>query len=287
MSERPLVSIVIVSWNVRDQLRACLRSLETFLHFPYEVIVIDNASPDGSGEMVKKEFPLVVCIANSVNNGFAAANNQARMHVHAPYVLFLNPDTELTNDAVTPLLAWAAAQSALGAVGPELLNPNKTHQQSVRNFPTLSDQLLVLLKLSHFTKWLPVMKRDYADPGAGQRQPLSVDQIMGAALLIPSPILDEVGWFDDGYPNWFEEVDLCQRLRRMKKDVWYAPVSQIIHHGGSSFGQVLTTKKHRWFLVGLRRYAHRFWPWWQAAIIDVVAVFSYGLTIIQLAVKPR
>lgn len=249
--------------------------------------MIDNASHDGTVDVVRREFPEFVCIANTINRGFAGANNQAREHIHAPYVLFLNPDTEFFDDAISPLLAWAATQTSVGVFGPELLNANRTHQQSVRNFPTLADQVFVLLKVSHFVKWLPVMKRYYADPGAAQKQPTRVDQIMGAALCMPETVLTDIGWFDDGYPNWFEEVDLCQRVKRVGLDVWYVPVSRIIHHGGSSFGQLLTTKKHQWFLIGLRRYAHRFWPAWQALLVDILAPMSYGLTIIQLAIKPR
>lgn len=287
MSERPLVSIVIVSWNVRGLLRTCLRSLETFVQYPYEVFVIDNASSDGTVEMLRTDFPKVQCIANTTNLGFASANNLAMDRIRGTWVCFLNPDTEFTSDAITALMDWAVQQERLGLVGPELLNADRTHQQSVRVFPKLPDQVTILLKLNWLLKGMPWMKRYYADPGVQQRAPLKVDQIMGAMMLGPSRVLTEVGWFDPGYPNWFEEVDLCQRLHRHRYDVWYAPVTQVIHHGGSSFRQVLTTKKHRWFLTGLGRYTWNYWPRWQALIIRPISVISYALTILQLAIKPR
>lgn len=287
MSERSLVSIVIVSWNVRGLLRACLQSISTFVQYPHEVIVIDNASSDGAVAMVQSEFPGVTVIANTTNVGFARGNNQALDHVHGEWVCFLNPDTEFTSDAVEVLVSWAQQHPKAGLVGPELLNPDRTHQQSVRNFPRLLDQVTILCKLNWLLKGMPWMRRYYADPGAHQHQPIQVDQVMGAMMLAPSQALTEVGWFDPGYPNWFEEVDLCQRMKRQGYHVWYAPLCQVIHRGGSSFGQVLTTKKHRWFLTGLRRYTWKYWPRWQAMIVQILSVLSYGLTIVQLTFKPR
>lgn len=287
MSERPLVSIVVVSWNVRDLLRACLRSVRQHVQSSYEVIVIDNASTDGTVEMLRQEFSWVQLVANTTNVGFARANNQAMDRVSGSWVCFLNPDTELTEDALTPLITWASQQPRLGIVGPELLNTDRTHQQSVRIFPTLLDQLTILCKMNWLLKSMPWMRRYYADPGARQRSPLRVDQVMGAMMVVSSHVLTEIGWFDPGYPNWFEEVDLCQRVKRHGYDVWYAPLTSIIHHGDSSFGQVLTTKKHRWFLVGLRRYTWKYWPRWQAIIVQIVSVVSYALTVVQLTFKPR
>jgi GT2 family glycosyltransferase len=143
------------------------------------------------------------------------------------------------------------------------------------------------MKLNWLARLLPWMRRYYADLGAGQRQPLRVDQVMGAMMLVPSQLMTEVGWFDEGYPNWFEEVDLCQRIYRHGCEVWYVPTVSMLHHGGSSFGQVLSIKKHRWFIAGIRRYAKKFWPRWQSKIIDILAPISYGLTVLQSLVKPR
>jgi len=287
MSERPTVSIVLVSWNVRSLLQGCLTSLERFLPPTTQVVVVDNGSSDGSADMVRTSFPSVHLIAEPGNLGFARGNNRARSVVTGDYVLFLNPDTFIAEDILTPLLAFAKTIPRFGAAGPELLNRDGTHQQSVRRFPRLLDQILILLKLNWLLYWLPFMQRYYADPGARQREPREVDQVMGAALLIPSQVLTEVGWFDDQYPNWWEEVDLCHRIKRAGYSVWYAPVTKVTHIGGSSFRQIVTTRKHRWFLAGLNRYARLFWPRWQAVVVKVLSPVSYALTIVQLLIKPR
>lgn len=286
MSDRPTVSFVIVSWNVRDLLRHCLRSIVTHTQIAHEVIVVDNASRDGSPKMVAAEFPQVKLIRHQVNLGFARANNRGLQEVRGDHIFFLNCDTELLEDSAAVLVA-ALRDQAVGLIGPELLNSDRTHQQSVRRFPTLADQVMVLLKLRPFFSWTPVMKRYFADPGAGQARPVMVDQIMGAAMMARAEVVHQLGGFDDGYPNWFEEVDLCQRARRAGYQIEYCPATRVIHHGGTSFRQVLSLKKHQWMLAGLRRYSRKFWPAWQAMVIAGLSYVSYGLTIVQSTFKPR
>lgn len=286
MSDRPAVSFVIVSWNVRELLRKCLRSVADHTRIPHEVIVVDNHSHDGSSEMVATDFPLVILIRNDQNLGFARANNQGLARATGQHIFFLNCDTELIEDSASVLLP-AATDQRIGIVGPELLNSDQTHQQSVRRFPTLIDQVIVLLKLRHLLARTSAMRGYLADPGDGQRQPIQVDQVMGAAMMLRSGVIQELGGFDERYPNWFEEVDLCQRARLAGYQIVYYPLTKIIHHGGTSFRQILSVKKHRWMLIGLRRYTKKFWPAWQAAVISVLSVLSYGLTVLQTFFKPR
>jgi GT2 family glycosyltransferase len=286
MSEQPDVTFVIVSWNVRELLRRCLKSIADQTKLGYEIIVIDNNSRDGSPEMVAAEFKAVKLIRNRENLGFARANNQGLEMAAGKFVFFLNCDTELIEDAATELVV-AASEKSVGIVGPEILYSDYTHQQSVRRFPGFSDQLIVLLKLRHILGWTTTMKSYLADPGAAQREPLAVDQVMGAAIMMRTELARELGGFDPGYPNWFEEVDLCQRVKRTGYRVVYWPLTKVIHHGGSSFGQVLSIKKHRWILTGLRRYTKKFWPAWQARILWPFTGLSYLLTIAQTIVKPR
>ena len=136
------LSIVIVSWNVRDLLRQCLRSiLAGSQTCRLEVIVVDNVSTDSSAEMVRAEFPDIHLIVNAENRGFPAANNQGIATAEGRYVLILNPDTEIVGDALATMVAYADAHPDVGIVGPQLLNEDRSVQSSRRHFPTLTTAL--------------------------------------------------------------------------------------------------------------------------------------------------
>lgn len=287
MSDQPEISIILVSWNVRDLLIRCLASVERHVRQPHEVIVVDNASRDDTAAAAGRRFPQVTWIANKENVGFARANNQGYQRARGQWLVFLNPDTELVDDPFPELIGYLQTHPKTACVGPELWNPDRSHQQSVRHFPAPADQIIVLLKLRHLLRRSRAMRRYLADPGRDRRQPLAVDQVMGAAMVMPRWAMAEVGPFDEGYPNWFEEVDWCRRARHAGLDIVYHPGSHIIHHGGRSFDQLVVVRKHRWFLTGLNRYAAKHWPPRQAMTIKLLSPISYGLTMLQTLVKPR
>lgn len=287
MSTRPLVSFVIVSWNVREYLIRCLESIERWVHMPHEIIVVDNASSDGTAGVLRKRFPQAQLVEMGRNVGFASANTQGVKSARGEWLFFLNPDTELTEDAVTPMLEHAAGRKEIGCLGPKLVFADGTYQPSVRRFPRLADQITILLKLRQALSWTSFMRRYLEDPGQSARDPIKVDQIMGAAMLIRREVYDQAGGFDERFPNWFEEVDLCQRIHRAGYQIVYFPETQLTHFGGRSFDQVLSVRKQGWWVRGIRRYAHRYWPWWQAIIIDILSPISRGLTLVQLLIKPR
>ncbi len=287
MSDQPEISIILVSWNVRDLLIRCLASIDRYVRQPHEVIVVDNASADDTVATAGRRFPQVTWIENQENIGFARANNQGYQRARGQWLAFLNPDTELVDNPFPELIGYLRIHPKTACVGPELWNPDHSHQQSVRRFPTLVDQVMVLLKLRHLLRRSRAMQRHLADPGRDRRQPLAVDQVMGAAMVMPRWAMVEVGPFDEGYPNWFEEVDWCQRARRAGLEVIYHPGSHLIHHGGRSFDQLLGVRKHRWFLAGMNRYAAKYWTKRDATIIKTVSPISYGLTVLQTLIKPR
>lgn len=287
MSDLPRVSIIIVSWNGRELLERCLTSIAAHVTTPHEVIVVDNASTDGTPEMVKKQFSTVTLIRNTSNRGFSVANNQGWSRARGTYVLFVNSDTEFTQDPCNHLLSNFDDHSHVGAVAPRLLNTDGSIQASIRHWPRWGDQVITLLKMRHLLRWTPTMQRYYDQRYQSATEPIVVDEIMGAAILMSRETLLEIGGWDEGYWIWFEDVDLCQRLYRANLKVLYDPRITIIHQGGSSFNRVLSLKKHLWFMKSLWRYTRKYWPPVQAWSLWPFFGLSYLLTTAQTAMKPR
>lgn len=283
----PEISIVIVSWNVRDQLLDCLRSLTQNVTTRYEVILVDNHSADGTVEAIRREYPTVTIIVNQENTGFSRANNQGWQKAHGQYVCFLNPDTIFFNDPFPELIKYIQTHPQTGAVGPQLLNHDRSHQISVRRFPKFSDQALILLKLRWLGKLLPSI-RSYQYIQDGQSTvPVVVDQIMGACMFMPRKVLADAGSFDEGYWIWFEEVDLCRRFKSKGYQVVYVPQAQLIHLGGQSFAHHMSIIKQLWFMKSLSRYAGKWWrPWPRYGILALMPL-SYILTGVQSIFKPK
>jgi len=257
----PVCSICIVNWNVAPLLKACLSSIaKQTVAERIQTIVVDNASTDGSAEMVATTFPQVQLIRNQTNTGFARANNQALAQTTAPFVLFLNPDTELPIEAIKTLIDVANQNPTVGIFGPKLLNPDGSLQPSVRRFPDFLSQAMVVLKLHHrWPKLRPVARyyaNDHDSATFGQ-----VDQVMGACFFVRRDVIKAIGGFDEGYWIWFEEVDYCRRAKNAGWPTAYSPTPAVIHHGGTGFRQVASLKRQRLFLRSLNRYFARHHPW--------------------------
>ncbi len=228
------LSIIIVNWNIRDLLAQCLASV--YAHPPdgeFEIFVVDNASTDGSAQMVRKRFPQVRLIENTKNVGFARANNQAIQQSAGCYVLLLNPDTEVHPGALEKLVRFMEAYPQAGAAGARLLNPDGTLQPSCHPAPTLSRELWRLFHLDAL--WTYAC---YPMAGWDLDTPREVDMIQGACLLLRREALDQVGLLDEDYFIYSEEVDLCHRLRQRGWKVYWVPQAQVIHYGGQSTQQV-------------------------------------------------
>jgi GT2 family glycosyltransferase len=227
------VSVAIVNTNTRDLLVQCLTSLyETAQGVDLEVIVVDNASTDESVEAVRAGFPEVKVIANATNRWFTGATNQALQVSSGELILCLNPDTVVHPGAVQALVAYLREHPAVGAVGPRLLNADGSLQPSCRNF--LSSRNLVL---QHLMPWsiLPRAWRgrwvlEYWDHEHARK----VDWVIGAALMIRSSTLAEVGLKDEAYPIFHEETDWCYRMYQLGWEVHFVPDSRITHLGGQT-----------------------------------------------------
>ena len=231
------LSILIVSWNTRDMLVKCLNSIvKNEPSFEYEIIVVDNGSRDGTVETVTSFFghnKRIRVIPSLKNLGFARANNLAYENSAGEYILMLNPDTEVQDDALQTLVDYLAGHPGVGIVGPKLVNPDGSLQESVRRFPDVWSSLLVFSGLHRF-----IRPRRYLMDGFDYGQTAGVDQVMGAALLTRRKIIQELGFLDPKFYLWYEEVDFCRRVKSRGYEVKFFPGAVVAHAGAQSFSQL-------------------------------------------------
>lgn len=227
----PHAAIVIPSWNTRELLRACLRSVAaTCGDIPMEVAVVDNGSADGSPQMVREQFPDVRLIENTENRGFARACNQGIAATTASYVILLNSDARFVPGTLHALLALAEAQPRSAVVGALIRNDDGSFQASYSTFPSLGQEFLMLTGLGRlvYGPWYPSQG---AEEQGGARR---VAWVSGAGMLVRRTALRDIGAFDERYFMYAEEMDLCCRCLRAGWEVWYEPTAVIIHLGGGS-----------------------------------------------------
>jgi hypothetical protein len=245
----PRLAVVIVSWNVRGLLTACLRSLLADLvsaALETEVWVVDNASSDGTPEMVEEAFPTVRLIASRENLGFVRGNNRALDEIlsrEAPsvdYFWLLNPDTEVQPGATAALIAALEAHQKAGIVGPKLLYPDGSLQHSAFRFPGLVQLLFELFLLPARLYDTPLNGR-YPQRLYEKTTPFYVDHPLGASMLVRSETITDVGLMDENFFMYCEEIDWCWRMRETGWRALCAPAAHVIHHAGQSSRQVEAT----------------------------------------------
>ena len=249
------LDVCIVSWKTRDLLRSCLGSVVGRAEVA-RIVVVDNASGDGTVEMVEREFPAVELIANSENVGFSAGNNQAIRAGQAPFVLLLNADTELREGAVGALLDVLEEGDRVAAVAAQLILPDGSVQRSCRSFPEPAGVLFDAFRLSRLfprSERFGRYRMTYWDHGSRRE----VDQPMASALAVRRAAFDEVGLFDESFPLYFNDVDLCYRLRQAAWRIVFEPRAKVLHHHGQSTWQVRPTavlESHRSLIRFYRKH---------------------------------
>lgn len=234
------VSIIIVNWNTRDILRDCLKSVyEQTQDIEFEVIVVDNASADGSAEMVKKNFPRVTLLENSENHGFAAANNQGIAIARGRYVLLLNSDTVILEKAIEKTISFADSHPKAAVVGCRVLNPDMTLQHSCFMFPSILNMLLsatYLYKLFPRNKFFGRERMTWWD----RNDVREVDVITGCFMLVRRKVIEQVGLMDERFFMYGEETDWCYRFKKAGWKNIFIPDVKIIHIGGQSSKKIAT-----------------------------------------------
>ncbi len=298
------VAVIVVSWNVRHLLRRCLTSIfdavppDLALH----VVVVDNASSDGSAEMVRGHFPQVQLIANEHNLGFTTANNQAlralgfganaadspisnhpisNFSLTLPrYVLLLNPDAELVGDALKTMVDFMDAHLDVGVIGPQLRFPDGSIQSSRRRFPTLATAFLESTVLHQWWPDNPAARQYYVlDRPDDAVQ--DVDWVVGACMMVRREAIEEAGLLDEGFFMYSEELDWCRRIKDRGWRVVYLPTAQVIHHEGRSSAQVIPAR-HIHFQRSKVRYFRKHHGPWAARLLRAFLLLTYAY---QLALE--
>jgi len=303
MNGAPDLSVVIVNWNVRELLRRCLESIldsdalsvtgsdpdacaprsPTDQGWTAEVIVVDNASTDGSVAMLTADYPWVRVVANSDNLGFTRANNQGMAISRGHSLLLLNPDTELAPDALSQMLRYSAAQPQVGVIGPQLRYGDGSLQSSRRRFPTL---LTFFLESTVVQRWWPrnrVLTRYYAldlpDDAVSQ-----VDWVVGACMLVRRAVVDQIGGFDEGFCMYSEELDLCRRAVDAGWQVVYLPSALVTHYEGKSSEQAVAARHIR-FHSSRVRYVRKYQGRLAAALVQSFLLLTFVYQWLEEAAK--
>jgi len=304
------LAVIVVSWNVRDLLRRCLESLKASQQIEFlpslsathpseshkqqptiyraVVVVVDNASSDGSAEMVRRDFPWVHLIASGQNLGFTTANNlairQLTTQVFPSYFLFLNPDTEVAPDALRLMLDYMTRHPEVGLLGPKLLNPDGTVQSSRRRFPTLATAFVESTVIQwRLWKDSPLLKRYYVlDRSDDETQ--EVDWVTGACFMVRREALENVGLMDEGFFMYSEELDWCRRMKEQGWKVVYLSAARVVHYGAQSSEQVKPFQ-HIQFQRSKIRYFRKYHGPLIAWALRLFLLASYGGLLLEEAVK--
>jgi N-acetylglucosaminyl-diphospho-decaprenol L-rhamnosyltransferase len=248
------LSVVVVSYNRKDLLARCLDAVLADPGAPdFELFVVDNDSRDGSAEMVAEQYPTVRLIANRDNVGFGKANNQAFAQARGRYILMLNPDTVARPGALRALVEYAAAHPQVGAVGGRLEYEDGSFQHSAFRFPDLKQAFF-----GFFDGFVPLDSEVNGRYTPAQyEQPFPAEHLLGACLLLRREALEQVGVIDPAYFMYFEETDLCVRLKTAGWQNVYLPAAKIVHVSAgstSAASEKMSVEFHRSQAIFYRRH---------------------------------
>ncbi len=255
----PTLSVVVLSWNTRALTLACLRSLFAAQpRHPTEVLVIDNASTDGSQDAIAEQFPQARLVRNDENRGYAAGNNQGAGLGNGRFLCLLNSDTEVGAGSLDALVDFLLEHEDYGAVAPKLTNPDGSVQLACMRFPTLLTALCHDTLLGRFWPGSMVERR-YRMADFDHLQSCDVDQPPGAVFLVNRQEFLDLGGLDEELFLFFNDVDLCQRLWKQGRRIRYLAEVSVMHHCGAStrgFDRFVVT----WHLNRMAYYKKRYGP---------------------------
>ncbi|MFH1620667.1 MAG: glycosyltransferase family 2 protein [Patescibacteria group bacterium] len=279
------IGIIVVSWNVKDILVKNLSALyESRGNVTSRIIVVDNASNDGTAEEVKAKFPDVTLIVNHENAGFAKAVNQGLEVASSKHVLLLNPDMLVQNDSLQKTIEYLDAHDEVGILGAWLIKPDGSTLRSIRRFPDLVSQIVILLKLS---KIFPSLPDNYSWNDFDYAEEKQVPSIRGSYFAISENGLKKIPRLDERYFIWFEEVDYCRSMAESGLKTMYVPSIKAMDLFGQSFRQRALYWKQKNFTRSMEKYFWKWKPGVGAALISCLRPFVvFAAWIHDLMLRP-
>ena len=282
------ISIVIVSFNTRDHLRRCLSALRRWpASIPQQVIVIDNQSTDGSPETVEREYPQAVLLRSPVNDGYGVAMNTAARSASGDWLMFLNPDVEVTEGALDTLIAFGDAHPRAGVIGPRLIYGNGEPQASAKHFLSVG---LLLAESFRLHRLIPEFMRSRIFLGTyfAQDKTLKAGWVSGACHLIRRRVWEDVGLLTEETFCGSDDYDYCYRAAQRGYEVWLCASATMTHHCSVAVRQRWT----RWEVEQLA--IHNFyvvmqmhWPKWRVKLFCAAEILGFALEILRNAIRPR
>lgn len=270
-----MISVIIVTYNSRAHIARCLDSLQGLRA---EIVVVDNASSDGTAELIRDRYPAVRLIRAAANLGFAAAANKGARQSAGDALLFLNPDT-VCLDALSPLEEALASSERIAAVAPRLVDEDGRTQVgfTVRRLPSALFLAFEILLLNRLFPGNPI-NRKYRCLDLDVERPSAVEQPAGACLLVRRSWFDACGGFDEAFfPLWFEDVDLCKRLRDRGGTILFLPQVRVQHHGAHSLESVTFSEKQIYWYRNMLYYVQQHFPWSTGCVLRGALLLGMGL----------
>ena len=283
----PRVAVVVVSWNARELLLACLSALASRVTLPHEVVVVDNASVDGSAAAVRERFPGAAVIANAENAGFSRANNQGFRATRAPLVLVLNPDAEVGAGAVEAMAALLDARPEVGIVGPRTRYPDGRIQVSFGPAPSARAEWAQRRLVRGVRSRHPLRLAQAEAAAAREHEPAWVS---GSCLMARRAAIDAVSGFDEGFFLYQEDVDLCLRVRGAGWRIVFTPAAEVVHHLGASMSRTPAAAALEYHRSHLRLYRKHARPLSRALLragLLARGIGSRSAPLLRLALRGR
>lgn len=256
------LSVITVTRNsanlIGEQVRSVMAGCK---NISFEEIVVDNASTDKTVEIVEKEFPQVKLIKNNTNTGFAFPNNQAAKLAQGEFLLFLNPDMRVAPGSLDSMVEWMRQRPDVGLASCKLLDEHGNLNRGAlpRRFPTVWDQLAIILKLPHLFPKI-IDKYLFKDFNADVEQ--EVDSVRGSFMMMRWEVYEKLGRaFDPRYFIWFEDVDLCREVKKMGLKVMYTPIISCVDYIGQSFKKANFFWKQKQFIKSMIKYFCKWGVW--------------------------
>lgn len=258
------VSVLTVTWNSAEHIAEQIISVrEAATGIQFEQLIADNASGDGTITIIRQKFPNVIFLSFKENKGFGFANNELAKKAKGKYLLLLNPDMKMESGSLAKLISWADRHPRAGIIGSTLLNPDGSFNRKTapRRFPTLFDQLAILLKIPHF---FPSLISRYLMKSFDYRVDQQVDAVQGSFMLVRRELYEKLRHlFDPRYFIWFEDVDLCREAVVHDFEVWYTPSIHVIDFGGQSFKRRSFGWKQKNYFIAMSKYFLK-WGLWRS-----------------------